>query len=58
MSDVIEKRCLICGKLLDQPDDDFSEDCGGDCLECIRECCGEPDRATVLKAELEAINNE
>lgn len=30
-------RCMMCKRLLDQPDVPESLDCGGDCLGCIRE---------------------
>lgn len=30
-------RCLTCGRLLNQPDDPKSLDCGGDCRGCIDE---------------------
>lgn len=29
-------RCLLCKRLLDQPDDPLSKDCGGDCLGCMQ----------------------
>lgn len=30
-------RCLMCKRLLGQPDDPLSLDCGGDCLGCMQE---------------------
>lgn len=30
-------QCGICGRLLDQPGDPLSTDCGGDCWGCIGE---------------------
>lgn len=30
-------KCGICGRLLDQPGDPLSVDCGGDCWGCIGE---------------------
>ncbi|MDK2598325.1 hypothetical protein [Pseudoalteromonas obscura] len=30
-------NCSICGKALEQGNDSLSEDCGGDCWECIDE---------------------
>jgi hypothetical protein len=29
--------CIMCGRLLDQPSDPLSSDCGGDCWGCIGE---------------------
>jgi hypothetical protein len=31
------KCCLICGRILDNPTDPLSEDCGGDCWGCVGE---------------------
>jgi len=30
-------KCTICGRLLDNPEDPLSGDCGGDCWGCIGE---------------------
>jgi hypothetical protein len=35
--------CQICGRLLDNPDDPFSRDCGGDCLYCMATVAEDPD---------------
>ena len=32
-----ENACRMCGRLLDQPSDPLSPDCGGDCWGCIGE---------------------
>jgi hypothetical protein len=29
--------CRMCGRLMDQPDDPLSDDCGGDCWSCLSE---------------------
>jgi hypothetical protein len=34
--------CHICKRLLDDPADPTTEDCGGDCLRCMAEA-GDPD---------------
>lgn len=31
-------NCHMCGKILDNPIDALSGDCGGDCLLCMAEC--------------------
>jgi hypothetical protein len=36
-------RCGICGRLLDQPNDPLSHDCGGDCWGCVGEIEGDPE---------------
>lgn len=41
-------RCMICSRLLNQTDDIRSEDCGGDCLQCMAEC-GDPDARDALQ---------
>ena len=48
-----EKRCLICRRLLDQPDDETTLDCGGDCLRCMAEIGEDPDCIKALP-EIEA----
>jgi hypothetical protein len=30
-------HCGMCGRLLSQPQDDLSSDCGGDCWGCVSE---------------------
>ena len=30
--------CLICKRLLNDPSDRTTKDCGGDCLRCMAEC--------------------
>lgn len=40
MADV--KQCISCKRLLDQPDDPRSLDCGGDCRQCMADA-GDPD---------------
>ena len=35
------KNCVRCGKVLDNPEDPSSRDCGGDCVECMAEV-GDP----------------
>jgi hypothetical protein len=34
--------CLICKRLLNNPNDPLSMDCGGDCLQCMADA-GDPD---------------
>lgn len=29
------KKCNLCSRILDNPDDPFSYDCGGDCVWCM-----------------------
>ncbi len=36
------KNCGVCGKPLDQPDDDRTRNCGGDCVACMA-AAGDPD---------------
>lgn len=36
------KKCFICNRVLDNPEDPFSEDCGGDCLQCMADA-GDPE---------------
>lgn len=38
-------NCRSCGRLLNQPNDPLSDDCGGDCLQCM-EAAGDPDCKT------------
>jgi len=33
----MSKQCSICKVELDNPENDFSQDCGGDCLLCMAE---------------------
>ena len=42
--------CNICGRDLDDPDDETSRDCGGDCLRCMALFAGDPDCALSLAA--------
>lgn len=35
-------NCATCGRLLDNPDDPMSLDCGGDCQQCMADV-GDPD---------------
>jgi hypothetical protein len=37
MCSIRVKLCTICKRVLDQPTDPFSLDCGGDCLWCIKD---------------------
>ena len=46
-------NCLICGRVLNNPQDALSEDCGGDCLQCMADS-GDPDCIT----EVESLNHE
>lgn len=41
-------RCQICGRLLGNLEDPRSEDCGGDCLQCMAEA-GDPDCAEAIR---------
>jgi hypothetical protein len=36
-------RCKLCRRLLDNPDDPLSGDCGGDCLYCMATIAEDPD---------------
>lgn len=36
-------KCAICKRPLDEPDDPFSRDCGGDCLGCMANIADDPD---------------
>ncbi len=36
------EHCHVCNKLMDQPDDPSSRNCGGDCRACMAEA-GDPD---------------
>jgi hypothetical protein len=31
-------NCQLCGRLLDNPKDLESKNCGGDCLRCMADC--------------------
>lgn len=47
-------NCKTCGRLLSQPDDPLSIDCGGDCWGCIGELeaeLGNPDSIARVKDE-------
>lgn len=41
--------CHFCRRLLDQPDDPTTLDCGGDCLKCMAEIAEDPDCITAMK---------
>lgn len=45
-----ETKCNICGKELNVKDKPRSEDCGGDCLECMAITGEDPDCIEKLKA--------
>lgn len=47
-------RCHICKRILDNPDDPFSIDCGGDCLRCMA-WAGDPDAIEKLTAIQEEL---
>lgn len=38
----MDERCKICGVILNQVGEPFTEDCGGDCLSCMAEA-GDPE---------------
>lgn len=42
MSGQPSEICGICRRILNQPDDPSTKDCGGDCLRCMAEA-GDPD---------------
>lgn len=44
-------RCETCDKLLNQPDDPLSKDCGGDCLRCMAEA-GDPECVATMEVIL------
>lgn len=46
-------ECDICHRLLDQPDDEFSENCGGTCLKCMADL-DDPDAVEAIRAILAA----
>lgn len=45
------KKCGICGRLLDQPNDRKSLDCGGDCVQCMADS-GDPDALAYLQGKM------
>jgi hypothetical protein len=52
-----ENACRMCGRLLDQPSDRLSSDCGGDCWGCIGEIeavCGCTPSLRAVRAEIAA----
>jgi len=50
-------NCKLCGKELQQKGDILSQNCGGDCLECmIRE--GDVSLAVVVIRNLQLLNNK
>lgn len=36
------KECLTCHRILDDPDDETTRNCGGECLRCMA-AAGDPD---------------
>lgn len=46
------KACNICKRMLDNPADPCSKDCGGDCLLCMIEIGEDPDCIEVMAQEL------
>lgn len=46
--------CRMCHRLLNQPDDPTSADCGGDCLRCLAQA-GDPDCAAAMGLTIEGI---
>lgn len=49
----IPKRCQMCKRVLDNPLDPTTKDCGGDCLKCVAECFDED-----AMAELAALKTK
>jgi rRNA maturation endonuclease Nob1 len=49
-----KERCHFCKRVLDNPDDPFSEDCGGDCLQCMADIAEDPDAVARVKILREA----
>lgn len=49
-------NCQICNRLLNNPNDPYSEDCGGDCLKCMAEC-GDPECEEAVRRIDETINS-
>jgi hypothetical protein len=47
-------NCHICGRLLNQPDDPLTQDCGGDCWGCI----GEIEAAAGFEPSVEQVRQE
>ncbi len=41
-------KCNICKRELDQPNDPTTQNCGGDCLQCMADC-GDPDSKSRIK---------
>ncbi len=39
----MEYRCSFCKRLLDNAEDPYSVDCGGDCVKCMAEVVQDPD---------------
>lgn len=54
--------CSICNRLLDDPKDPTTENCGGDCLRCMAEFAEDPDCVTpyirILKTENKYLRHE
>lgn len=54
--------CNICNRLLDDPKDPTTENCGGDCLRCMAEFAEDPDCVTpyirILKTENKYLRHE
>lgn len=42
------KRCHLCGRVLDNPGDPRSKDCGGDCLQCMADA-DDPDAIAAIQ---------
>lgn len=42
-------QCGICGRTLDDPADETTRDCGGDCLQCMAVYGQDPDCIEAMK---------
>lgn len=58
----MSETCSICKRLLDDPKDPTTENCGGDCLRCMAEFAEDPDCMTpyirILKTENKYLRHD
>ncbi len=50
--------CNFCGRKLDDPDDETTRDCGGDCLQCMAVIAEDEDCIAALEAILHERRRE
>ena len=51
------KQCKICGRELDNPNDPYSEDCGGDYPKCMADIAQDPDCINKINKIKEGLKN-